>query len=506
MTDRAAATTAPQSGMARLDQAGMALFLLTNAIVALLLCTASMRDCVLRFVHDDAFYYFGIAHNWALTGKSTFDGLTLTNGYHPLWEWLLLAPAALLPNVELLVRYGSAVGALLLAVAGVLLVRFLRRAEIPYAGFAAWWVLGTLAVATIHGLESPLAALLLAITVLQAWRFLSRPTTGQGLLLGFSLGALFLARIDTLIWTGALFGLLALENRRTAGRLRPAALATAFAIATGIIGAYFVSNSLLWGHPLTVSAMVKAGRTPSFSFHINLSLLMLTAYAATLCGLPACWSYARLYITRSAAWAPGPLLATWLTAANALYLLGLLLRGGEEIYNWYYVVPTLSGALLLPLSLDQLKCSPVFKTSLYRLSVLGCVVLLCITIAGKRRPGSFVDAYDQAMKLRTLPAYSRTFALTDCGVIGTLSNQHCINIDGLTCSFEFQEALRENRAAEFLRKLGINTYIFPAGVPPAREATARIPAGIAGVPRQLHYTLTAPLDPETRIWSVASIQ
>ena len=34
---------------------------------------------------DDAFYYFGIARNVAHGHGSTFDGLDLTNGYHPLW-------------------------------------------------------------------------------------------------------------------------------------------------------------------------------------------------------------------------------------------------------------------------------------------------------------------------------------------------------------------------------------------------------------------------------------
>ncbi len=39
---------------------------------------------------DDAFYYFQIAHNLADGQFSTFDGgITRTNGYHPLWLWLI---------------------------------------------------------------------------------------------------------------------------------------------------------------------------------------------------------------------------------------------------------------------------------------------------------------------------------------------------------------------------------------------------------------------------------
>ncbi len=41
-------------------------------------------------MHDDAFYYFQIAYNLASGNFSTFDGgITRTNGYHPLWLFLL---------------------------------------------------------------------------------------------------------------------------------------------------------------------------------------------------------------------------------------------------------------------------------------------------------------------------------------------------------------------------------------------------------------------------------
>ncbi len=39
---------------------------------------------------DDAFYYFQIAHHMAEGRFSTFDGgVTRTNGYHPLWLFLI---------------------------------------------------------------------------------------------------------------------------------------------------------------------------------------------------------------------------------------------------------------------------------------------------------------------------------------------------------------------------------------------------------------------------------
>ena len=37
------------------------------------------------FSRDDAFYYFKVAQNITEGLGSTFDGINLTNGYHPLW-------------------------------------------------------------------------------------------------------------------------------------------------------------------------------------------------------------------------------------------------------------------------------------------------------------------------------------------------------------------------------------------------------------------------------------
>ena len=37
------------------------------------------------FVRDDAYYYFKVAQNITEGLGSTFDGINMTNGYHPLW-------------------------------------------------------------------------------------------------------------------------------------------------------------------------------------------------------------------------------------------------------------------------------------------------------------------------------------------------------------------------------------------------------------------------------------
>src|SRR5271170_6615130 len=45
---------------------------------------SGLRDIV-EFIFDDGYYYLRIAANVADLGRSTFDGITATNGYQPLW-------------------------------------------------------------------------------------------------------------------------------------------------------------------------------------------------------------------------------------------------------------------------------------------------------------------------------------------------------------------------------------------------------------------------------------
>ena len=42
-----------------------------------------------QFMHDDSYFYLQVAHNIAQGNGSTFHGITPTNGYHPLWLWMV---------------------------------------------------------------------------------------------------------------------------------------------------------------------------------------------------------------------------------------------------------------------------------------------------------------------------------------------------------------------------------------------------------------------------------
>ncbi len=130
------------------------------------------------FTRDDAYYYFKVAQNISEGKGSTFDGLNLTNGYHPLWM-LVCVPIFALARFDLILplRILLLVLAALRAATAILLYRLVKGSlSTPVAALAAlYWAFDL----NLHwnmyqqGLETGLAAfcLLLFLFVLRRFEF-----------------------------------------------------------------------------------------------------------------------------------------------------------------------------------------------------------------------------------------------------------------------------------------------------------------------------------------------
>lgn len=128
------------------------------------------------FTRDDAYYYFKVAQNISEGHGSTFDGVDVTNGYHPLWMLVCIPIFALarfdliLPlRILLLVMSGLSVAT------GILLYRLIGRIFAPAlgAGAALFWVFDHHVFATLYqnGLESGIASFFAVLLVYQLYTF-----------------------------------------------------------------------------------------------------------------------------------------------------------------------------------------------------------------------------------------------------------------------------------------------------------------------------------------------
>ena len=121
----------------RLHNALFALFLLAMlgygvAFAAHMLSQFDIINLVRDVNQDDSFYYFEIASNMAEGQFSTFDGgITRTNGYHPLWLWLI-TPFYWFLDKEAALFAIKALEILLIAGAAMLVAGAARLARLPW--------------------------------------------------------------------------------------------------------------------------------------------------------------------------------------------------------------------------------------------------------------------------------------------------------------------------------------------------------------------------------------
>ena len=129
--------------------------------------------------HDDAFYYFQIARNLAEGKFSTFDGgITRTNGYHPLWLFLI-TPFYWVFDKEAALFAIKAFEIMLVAAGVALVAAAARLARMPwYLMFAALPMLYHIPF-MIAGMEAAAALFMLGLFILTACLFARSPVRWQ---------------------------------------------------------------------------------------------------------------------------------------------------------------------------------------------------------------------------------------------------------------------------------------------------------------------------------------
>ncbi|MBN1977761.1 MAG: hypothetical protein JW918_10195 [Anaerolineae bacterium] len=166
---------------------------------------------------DDSFYSLGIARNIALGKGWTHDGIHVTNGFQPLYVFIMVPFYAGLPGSDHLVPALSLVMEAILNVATGWLLFRLIDSRIGFRGALLSlmaWSLSPYIISGVNGLETPIQAFLLILIVtlyLESWRFaLIDPDTSTqrrswiAFGLGLLLGLLVLVRVDSLVFVAML--------------------------------------------------------------------------------------------------------------------------------------------------------------------------------------------------------------------------------------------------------------------------------------------------------------
>lgn len=160
-------------------------------------------------IQDDAFYYYEIARYFLTSGVTSFDGINLTNGFHPLWQAICL-PIFYFWQGDLPLRIMLGLASLLDLISIALLYRILKQLSchvwVALAGAAIFALHGTIIRTWFNGLETALhiATLLLFLTTYLRLVALQTLSLRQHLLLGVLAAIAFLARTDSAVIIGVM--------------------------------------------------------------------------------------------------------------------------------------------------------------------------------------------------------------------------------------------------------------------------------------------------------------
>jgi hypothetical protein len=404
-------------------------------------------------VQDDAFYYIKIASSIAAGHGSTFNGITFTNGYHPLWM-------ACLVIVSVITRNPLQVIQVIYVIVGVaLLVTYYFAQGILREMTCNRWITDTLSGAFCFlcfdflrsGMEVvltiPLAVALLYRLLRQKWQPL------QVFFTSILAAALVLSRLDSVLWVGLIVASIIAFQGKVSLRNIMAGCAGCLPLVL-----YFILNERIYGAALPVSGAAKQLRTsrvPSVailrSFHdLTIKDRLIVALALTAIALLA---LAWRQLPRSFRMVALPTVLFPLVHFSVLSILS-----DWPVWPWYFyswaLAALVAAAIIARITPDRI-----------RPFIAGGALLFCGISAGK-----IILTHTPAPRGRILCGeYIKQFSLTHpgvyamgdrAGIAGILLSDPIIQTEGLVMDKPFLAHLRrQDRLVPTLHSYGVRYYV-----------------------------------------------
>lgn len=180
----------------------------------------NISDIVLKSTPDDAYYYFNIARNIAHGRNVTFDGETITNGFHPLWL-AMITPVFVFVHgeampIHVILTMGAVLGTATALMVYLILMRLTSNVVAAAIGAGAFAVHPYTVSDAVNGVETAVTVFLLSLVVWMMVRMWDEPPAAQDdVALGAACGLIVLARTDTIFIVPLVAGVLLFRARKT---------------------------------------------------------------------------------------------------------------------------------------------------------------------------------------------------------------------------------------------------------------------------------------------------
>ncbi len=423
----------------------------------LALCAAVGVVLVIRpyqWMNDDAYFYLKVALNQSRGLGSTFSGLAPTNGYHPLWQWMLFGLFDVLrPGVESgliaarLLSWAVMTGALMLY------LRFACHVLGNPWGAASAALLSIFATRGVSCMEFWLQGLLIVLVFMRVreWGGADRMRrTGAAIGDGLLLAMLVLCRLDTMVLVVCVLVMLIMRDRQGMGQNAAATRMTGAIVILTIV-AYALYNTQTFGHAASISSLLKS----SFPHPIlpSVATVMSTKHAwpgwlaaVVLVFLPG----------RPGERTPNHQVNRLLSAATLIHaVLVLCFTRWPAFGIWYWMLSYLSLAIFVG-EMGHRWMNVRWATMVVILAALwNTMAIADALIRYPDRPEGEMGRQFAAH----LPNDAIVFQVDATGMTSYLSDRTIINGDGLMNNMEYQGALCGGGLREYLAKYHVTHIV-----------------------------------------------
>lgn len=423
-----------------------------------------------QFPSDDSFFYLQVAHNIVAGHGSTFNNITTTNGYHPLWMGICIALAFIADNDKLILLHLVIIfQAILTLLISYIFYKISNKLSIRNFCVSIPILAGYFLSIGNYGSEAHINGLMHFIAILFIIKNESL-NIKTSLLLGLVLALIFLARLDNVFFIAMILLYYGFINVNKKANLK-------YIIVAGFVGIimvlpYFLFNYINWGHIVPISGAIKS-IFPKMTFDLNsLGVFgQVVTFAVLVC-------YLMLFKLKLKSETKNLLLILSLSSLiSSLYV--VIFTDHHTNWAWYYVSGVITILFFLPLILDKIESKLSLGIKFQFVTFVIALILMIFSIsrswseyfnpeARGFNPFQFKSINNCRWSIsvgkwlkENLPADSRILIYEWPGMIAYFSDMKIVPIDGLMNDFAFQNDLIKYGIEEYIKLKNLEYFIAP---------------------------------------------
>ncbi len=422
---------------------------------------------LLDFSHDDSFYYLKTAQNICNGLGSTFDGISPTNGYHPLWLvitvlfFFIIKLFGSFPP-ETLYRLIFLLHSFICIIISLLVFKILSRLYEKKTAVKLSLLVLVLNLIFVFirgvGIESIINCLILSLIL-----FLKIQELGTGkihvILKSILLSLLFLGRTDYLL---SLIPALIIGDYFTTDRkIRNRNLVIQMTFVIIVSFCYYAFNYALFGHFGTISS-VKLNTFPRIVLVDNLENMtasggIFSSQMTRLLFLFVMLVFVSLrsLFGKNESREFRSFTLYLLSAGYGLFVFCLihLCFNSEGLREWYLTLPLFDAVLLSSYLLVRM--INYWKIIFTLFLIIAAIVIYKTRIDSDK----FSSVYEYSRLLsREVRADEPVYQVDFAGMLGFFSERKVVNGDGFINSFEYYDMIKNGKLIDYFDKYGIELY------------------------------------------------